>query len=92
MGKDPPSTAFPTLAMPNVTPAAFRETWNDEMEDWGKQIKGAVEGVVELIAVGLGLERRTLLDAGMYGPHLLAPTATTLEGRVVDEGGFREVA
>ena len=59
------------------------------MESWGKQIKGAVEGVVELIAVGFGLERRELLDAGTYGPHLLAPTATTLEGRKVNEGMSR---
>ena len=86
MGIDPPTTAFPTLSMPNVTPEAFKETWTDEMESWGNQIKGAVEGIVELIAVGLGLERSTLLEAGRYGPHLLAPSATTLEGRKVNQG------
>lgn len=48
------------------------------MENWGQQIKTAVEGVSEMLAVGLGLERDTFLRAGEFGSHLLAPTATDL--------------
>jgi hypothetical protein len=49
------------------------------MEKWGVQIKRAVEGVSELLAVGLGLERDTLTKAAEFGSHLLAPTATDLQ-------------
>lgn len=37
-----------------------------------------VEGVSEMLAVGLGLEKDTFVNAGKYGSHLLAPTATDL--------------
>ncbi|GAA6020353.1 hypothetical protein JCM11491_000323 [Sporobolomyces phaffii] len=77
MGTSPEHTAFPSLAMTNVTPGAF-PTWTEQMEDWGTQIKRAVEGVSEMLAVGLGLERDTLTNAARYGSHLLAPTATDL--------------
>ncbi|CEQ41437.1 SPOSA6832_03173 [Sporobolomyces salmonicolor] len=84
MGNPPPSTSFPSLAMSNVTPRAFASTWKTQMEDWGTQIKRAVEDVSEMLAVGLGLERDELRRAGQYGSHLLAPTATDLAkyGRV----------
>lgn len=65
--------------MPNVTPAAFTSTWEEGMATWGTQIKGAVEGVSRMLAVGLGLEEDTLIEAGKFGPHLLAPTSTDLE-------------
>lgn len=32
-----------------------------------------------MLAVGLGLEQRTFVEAGQYGSHLLAPTATNLK-------------
>ncbi|GAA5869234.1 hypothetical protein JCM16303_000402 [Sporobolomyces ruberrimus] len=78
MGKTPPQTAFPSLGMENVVPAAF-PNWTHEMEQWGTQIKQAVEGVSEMLAVGLGLERDTLTKAAEFGSHLLAPTATDLK-------------
>ena len=31
-----------------------------------------------MLALGLGLERETFTEAGRYGPHLLAPTASDL--------------
>jgi hypothetical protein len=70
--------------MENVTPAAFAATWETSMKDWGTQIQGAVEGVSRMLAVGLGIDCETFIDAGKYGPHLLAPTATDLDkyGRV----------
>ncbi|GAA6058079.1 hypothetical protein JCM3770_002253 [Rhodotorula araucariae] len=78
MGKTPPQTDFRSLRMENVTPRAFAATWRASMDEWGTQIKQAVEGVSEMLAVGLGLERDTFLRAGEYGSHLLAPTATDL--------------
>lgn len=78
MGQTPPQTDFPSLSMENVVPAAFKDTWTDSMEAWGNQIKTTVEGVAEALAIGLGLERETIKDAGRYGPHLLAPTSTDL--------------
>ncbi|GAA5966000.1 hypothetical protein JCM8115_004793 [Rhodotorula mucilaginosa] len=79
MGKAPPTTEFPSLRMENVIPHAFATTWQASMEEWGTQIKSAVEGVSEMLAEGLGLERSTFLRAGEFGSHLLAPTATDLQ-------------
>ncbi|GAA6014237.1 hypothetical protein JCM10207_006142 [Rhodosporidiobolus poonsookiae] len=79
MGLTPPETDFPSLRMENVTPRAFASTWQASMEDWGTQIKSAVEGVSEMLAVGLGLPRETFTAAAEYGSHLLAPTATDLK-------------
>ncbi|GAA5867207.1 hypothetical protein JCM3774_002374 [Rhodotorula dairenensis] len=79
MGKAPPTTEFPSLRMENVIPHAFAATWRDSMEEWGAQIKRAVEGVSEMLADGLGLDRSTFLRAGEFGSHLLAPTATDLK-------------
>ncbi|BGP54124.1 hypothetical protein JCM8202v2_001698 [Rhodotorula sphaerocarpa] len=78
MGRSPPKTAFPALRMDNVIPRAFAATWQQSMETWGTQIQRAVEGVSEMLAEGLGLERETFLEAGRFGSHLLAPTATDL--------------
>jgi hypothetical protein len=38
----------------------------------------SVEDLTEMVAVGLGLPRSTFRQAGKYGPHLLAPTASDL--------------
>ncbi|KAH8080830.1 hypothetical protein HD553DRAFT_316423 [Filobasidium floriforme] len=63
---------------PNVVPRAFEGVWEGRMEDWGVKMKTAVQGVGEMLSVGLGLEKDTVNDAGRYGSHLLAPTATDL--------------
>lgn len=78
MGRIPSETAFPALKMENVTPAAFASTWESSMEDWGTQIKAAVDGVAQMLGVGLGVGVDTIVDAAAFGPHLLAPTATDL--------------
>lgn len=78
MGRSPPSTSFPSLNITNVVPSAIPD-WTERMEDWGVQIKRAVEGVSEMLAVGLGLERDVLTRAAEFGSHLLAPTATDLK-------------
>ncbi|KAG8678847.1 hypothetical protein FRC08_017437 [Ceratobasidium sp. 394] len=77
--RPPYPTAFPALNMPNVVPAAFTDTWETTLETWGRSMKDAVEGVARMAAVGLGLDQETFTDAGKYGPHLLAPTASDLE-------------
>lgn len=79
MGINPPKTDFPSLEMQNVTPQAFAKTWEKDMEEWGNQIKSSVEGVTRMLSDGLGVGSETLLEAGKFGPHLLAPTATDLD-------------
>lgn len=38
----------------------------------------SVSGLAEMAAVGLGIPEATFKDAGRYGPHILAPTASDL--------------
>ncbi|KAI0715350.1 Clavaminate synthase-like protein [Earliella scabrosa] len=78
--KPPYETKFPALNAPNVVPEAeaIRERWTPVMEKWGSSMKTAVENLAEMAAVGLGLSRETFREAGRYGPHLLAPTASDL--------------
>ncbi|KAG9000117.1 hypothetical protein FRB94_002077 [Tulasnella sp. JGI-2019a] len=79
MGQKPPyETAFPSLNMSNVEPEGF-PMWKTTMDKWGQSMKDAVEGVAEMAALGLGLERDRFTNAGMYGPHLLAPTSSDLQ-------------
>ncbi|KAL1900121.1 hypothetical protein Sste5346_002429 [Sporothrix stenoceras] len=81
--KPPYETAFPGLNAPNVVPAtddaSIRERWTPVMNQWGAAMKEAVTGVAEMAAVGFGLPAETFSDAGRYGPHLLAPTASDLD-------------
>ncbi|KAI0470790.1 Clavaminate synthase-like protein [Xylariaceae sp. FL0804] len=76
----PYATAFPALNADNVVPQTdgIRERWTPVMEKWGSSMKAAVSGLAEMAAVGLGLPAETFSDAGRYGPHLLAPTASDL--------------
>ncbi|KAI0931833.1 hypothetical protein AcW1_000873 [Taiwanofungus camphoratus] len=78
--KPPYETQFPGLSAPNVVPQAddLRERWTSVLEKWGNAMKNAVEDLGEMAAIGLGLPRETFKDAGRYGPHLLAPTASNL--------------
>jgi isopenicillin N synthase-like dioxygenase len=81
MVEPPPyKTQFPTLGADNITPDAphIRERWGPAMNQWGTSMKNAVEGLTQMAAVGLGLEADTFKDAGRYGSHLLAPTASDL--------------
>jgi len=74
----PYETAFPSLNMPNVTPEAFNGIWEATLEKWGSAMKEAVVGIAQMTALGLGLDREVFTNAGKYGPHLLAPTASDL--------------
>ncbi|KAI0801019.1 Clavaminate synthase-like protein [Fomes fomentarius] len=78
--KPPYETKYPGLNAPNVVPVAedIRVRWTPVMEKWGSSMKTAVENLAEMAAIGLGLARETFREAGRYGPHLLAPTASDL--------------
>lgn len=81
MGTPPPyETEYSALNAPNVVPQAPRisEKWESTMEKWGNSMKTAVENIAEMTAIGLGLPREFIKDAGKYGPHLLGPTASDL--------------
>ncbi|KAG8219534.1 Clavaminate synthase-like protein [Butyriboletus roseoflavus] len=81
MGTPPPyETQYPALNAPNVIPQApvFKAIWQPTMEKWGRSMKNAVENIAEMTAIGLGLPRDTIKEAGKYGPHLLGPTASDL--------------
>ncbi|PKS10351.1 hypothetical protein jhhlp_002102 [Lomentospora prolificans] len=79
--KPPYETEFPGLNAENVVPRdpAIRARWEPVMNKWGTSMKGAVTGLAEMAAVGLGLPAETFSAAGKYGPHLLAPTASDLQ-------------
>lgn len=82
MSERPPyETSYPGLNAPNVVPESehLRERWTRIMEKWGTSMKTAVGNLSEMASVGLGLPRQTFKDAGRYGPHLLAPTASDLK-------------
>ncbi|THV07533.1 Clavaminate synthase-like protein [Dendrothele bispora CBS 962.96] len=73
-------TAFPGLNAPNVIPQAegIKERWTPIMESWGKSMKQAVTDLAEMTSMGLGLPAYRFPEAGRYGPHILAPTASNL--------------
>ncbi|KAK3934270.1 hypothetical protein QBC46DRAFT_400326 [Diplogelasinospora grovesii] len=81
MVEPPPyETQFPGLNADNITPEAphIKARWAPVMNQWGRSMKNAVEGLTEMAAIGLGLPAGTFKGAGTYGPHLLAPTASDL--------------
>lgn len=82
MADAPPyETKFPGLNAPNVVPedAQLKDRWTPAMDQWGTSMTNAVSKLAEMAAVGLGLPAQHFSDAGRYGPHLLAPTASDLE-------------
>ncbi|RSL46801.1 hypothetical protein CEP53_010190 [Fusarium sp. AF-6] len=82
MAEIPPfKTEFPGLNASNIVPEAphIKERWTPAMNQWGTSMKNAVSKLAEMTAVGLDLPAEFLSNAGRYGPHLLAPTASDLE-------------
>ncbi|KAF5388538.1 hypothetical protein D9757_004655 [Collybiopsis confluens] len=81
MSERPPyETQFPALNAPNVVPQAegIKARWTPVMENWGNSMKQAVEDLTDMTCIGLGLPEGAFREAGRYGPHLLAPTASDL--------------
>ncbi|KEY65291.1 hypothetical protein S7711_01809 [Stachybotrys chartarum IBT 7711] len=79
--KPPYETQFPGLNAANIVPEAphIRDRWTPVMDQWGSSMKNAVSQLAEMTAVGLGLPADHFSNAGRYGPHLLAPTASDLQ-------------
>lgn len=80
MGQANPNTQFPGLNADNVQPRDphLKERWTPAMDKWGRSMKDAVEGLGQMASIGLGLAAESFKEAGKYGPHLLAPTASDL--------------
>ncbi|KAI9163694.1 hypothetical protein HJFPF1_05316 [Paramyrothecium foliicola] len=82
MVEPPPyKTEFPGLNAANIVPDAphIKDRWSPAMNQWGTSMRNAVTKLAEMTAVGLGLPATHFSDAGRYGPHLLAPTASDLQ-------------
>ncbi|PAV19481.1 Clavaminate synthase [Pyrrhoderma noxium] len=81
MTETPPyKTQFPTLNAENVIPQAenLKKRWTPAMQAWGMYMKNAVEGLAKMLAIGFELPEDYFTNAGKYGPHRLAPTASDL--------------
>jgi hypothetical protein len=69
------STKFADLNAEPVIPKAFPE-WATVMNMWGEKMLDAIYDVVEMAAIGFGLEHDALQNRIKFGPHLLAPTGS----------------
>lgn len=58
-----------------MVPKKFPE-WESVMNMWGGKMLDAITDLVEIVALGLGLEKNALVDRIKNGPHLLAPTGS----------------
>lgn len=78
--KPPYETEFPGLNAANIVPDAsqIHDRWETVMNTWGNTLRNAVSDISGMAAVGLGLPAEAFIEAGRYGPHLLAPTASNL--------------
>ncbi|KAF9567020.1 Clavaminate synthase-like protein [Agrocybe pediades] len=76
----PYETQFPAFNAANVVPQAehIKKRWPTTMEQWGTSMKNAVADLADMVSLGLGLPVDFFRNAGRYGPHLLAPTASDL--------------
>ncbi|RLN97491.1 hypothetical protein BBJ28_00003728, partial [Nothophytophthora sp. Chile5] len=65
----------PALNAEPVVPKQFPE-WESVMNMWGGKMLAAITDLVEIAAIGLGLEKDVLVNRIQNGPHLLAPTGS----------------
>ncbi|TMW56488.1 hypothetical protein Poli38472_006498 [Pythium oligandrum] len=75
IGERPQNTKFAELNAEPVVPKAFPE-WESVMNMWGGKMLAAIGVLVEMAAVGLGLEKDALVKRIQNAPHLLAPTGS----------------
>lgn len=78
IGKSPDHTKFPKLNVSAVEPADFPE-WRSQMDYWGYKMLDAVNVVVTMLAIGLGLPKDTFTKLSRFAPHLLGPTGSDLK-------------
>jgi len=77
IGERPSSSSFPELNSEPVVPSSFPQ-WTEIMNKWGNLMLSTLTTVAEMIAVGTGVEKDTLINLMHLGPHLLAPTGSNL--------------
>lgn len=75
IGERPQHTKFDELNAEPVVPETFPQ-WEAVMNMWGGKMMDAIRDLVEIAALGLGLEKDALAKRLQYGPHLLAPTGS----------------
>ncbi|KAI9915352.1 hypothetical protein PsorP6_008102 [Peronosclerospora sorghi] len=75
VGDRPENTAFQELNAEPVIPRQFPE-WESVMNMWGGKMLSAITDLLQLLALGLGLDKHLLVDLVKNGPHLLAPTGS----------------
>lgn len=75
MGERPKNTKFTELNAEPVIPQNFPE-WEATMNMWGGKMLDAISDLVEMAAIGLGLEKDALTTRIQNAPHLLAPTGS----------------
>ncbi|KAL8003480.1 putative oxoglutarate/iron-dependent dioxygenase, isopenicillin N synthase [Plasmopara halstedii] len=75
VGERPSHTAFQELNADPVIPRQFPE-WENIMNMWGHKMLDTITDLVELVALGLGLDKDALANRIKFGPHLLAPTGS----------------
>lgn len=78
IGKRPENTEFPQLNAEPVIPEKFAANWGSVMDSWGNKLLDTSHSVVQLLSIGLGLEKNTLSQKMHLGAHLLAPTGSNL--------------
>ncbi|RHY36546.1 hypothetical protein DYB34_010179 [Aphanomyces astaci] len=74
-GPRPENSQFTELNAEPVVPKAFPE-WEDVMNMWGNKMLAAIHEIVQMAALGLGLEKDAFSSLMTVAPHLLAPTGS----------------
>lgn len=75
IGSRPEKTSFQELNASPVLPLHFPK-WEPIMNTWGSKMMDALKACVEMVAIGLELEKDTFSKLMINGPHLLAPTGS----------------
>ncbi|DBA04029.1 TPA: hypothetical protein N0F65_009376 [Lagenidium giganteum] len=75
IGDRPAVTKFSELNAEPVIPENFPE-WESVMNMWGNKMLAAITDLVEIAAIGFGLEKDAFSKRILNGPHLLAPTGS----------------
>ncbi|RHY29764.1 hypothetical protein DYB32_005917 [Aphanomyces invadans] len=74
-GPRPENSQFTELNAEPVVPKAFPE-WEEVMNMWGNKMLAAIHEIVQMAALGLGLEQDAFARHMNVAPHLLAPTGS----------------
>lgn len=78
VGDRPEHTQFAEQNAAPVVPENFKAEWATVMNKWGDLMLESLFSVSEMVSVGLGWKKDTLVELMKQGPHLLAPTGSDL--------------